>query len=274
MAKKLISFDDTKPGLGLPEVVEERLNEKFSTKGDIPIGMVTSTVVGRIIPLPEGSDLPALEDGDLIVWYSPPGESYFDDFSAATVGAAPDGWTERWASSGTWVVQDDPTAQGGKVLRTPGTSGRNLITLNAVDTDTERANVDVLFRAKSSGQLVAYAFLRASGEASSESAIRLGFQMPSASTGYYKNGTWVPRSGPAVAINEGGWNLIRSNVDGETMRLKVWPDDAPEPSEWTSSVPIGDEFAAGWVGIGTASPLPLSIDWVAIATGGRTATKP
>src|SRR5699024_7614015 len=38
MAKKLISFDDTKPGLGLPDVVEGKLNGPFSRIDVAPTG--------------------------------------------------------------------------------------------------------------------------------------------------------------------------------------------------------------------------------------------
>ena len=51
MAKKLISYDDEKPGLGLPDVVEGKLNDAFSRIGVAPTGTLAPLFLD---PLPFG----------------------------------------------------------------------------------------------------------------------------------------------------------------------------------------------------------------------------
>src|SRR5690606_39793783 len=108
---RLVSVDED---YDFPDPVKNRLASEFVNIGSA----VLSSGIGRLVPVPIGDPLPAtLNDGDLVIRYGAQGAHYFTDFSGATTGAQPTGWSAPWATGGTWLVAADAAATGGKILR-------------------------------------------------------------------------------------------------------------------------------------------------------------
>lgn len=253
------------------------LSATYALKGDVPTGTVTSASVARIIAVAEGDPLPALNDGDMVIRYTPPGANYYTDFSGYTTGVAPSDWSLPWISSTGIVIVDDAAATGGKALQqTEAGTGRRAITWNAIDTDAERANVEVLFKWKTGTTInPPAAILRASGAAATEQGYWLGgFNATQKHLGKYVGGTFTNITNIAAAFAASTWYLTRARVNGTTVQQKTWLATDPEPASWDSTATDSSISAAGKVGVFNGSNGVRTIDWFAVATGGRTAAQP
>ncbi|WP_413769029.1 hypothetical protein [Rhodococcus pyridinivorans] len=244
-------------------------------------GGVQSTQIGRLIAVAEGDPLPPLSDGDMVIRYAAPvqpGAHYYANFAADTVGTAPVGWTNQWDALG-WTVEADATAEASKVLRMPATSsGRYCITLDTASADPDRGDAEVLFRYKAASDANSgvTGAVRVAGDGTSETGYRGGQSSGSQMTinKYVDNVfTTMRTANVAEPFTVSGWFMCRFRVQGSTLSLKIWRDGTTEPTAWTDSVTDTSITVAGKVGVAITSNGAKYLDWVAIATGGRTAVK-
>lgn len=242
--------------------------------GSIPDGVVTSLDVARFIAVPEGDPLPALNDGDVVLRYSIAGTAYFEDFSALAAGV-PTGFTPRWDATATWTIEADATATGGKVLRyaTAG-GGRQMLSWDALDTDADRATVEVLIKWKPiTTNEVGGIAVRASGDNATETGYRAG------GAGAINMSVTKYQAGAYTILNEttrqaslaGAWHFTRIRVEGDTQSAKIWRATEAEPAQWMVTASDTGITDPGWVGFASTQAGTIDFDWIAAGTGGRKA---
>lgn len=216
---------------------------------------------------------------------------YIFDPSAHAVGTSLTalGWTERWVNDATdsWTIQE-PTP-GLKVVRyeTPSsTSARVGLSLDAIDSDVERADVELLMVVRTTGTTFEANFrgmFRASGAAGSETGYVPGFVFGSTRTytlNGYNGGTVLTVSSGTQAAGPqyGTWVAVRARINGTALSVKLWtPGDienpsADEPGTWSQTATHATVTAAGWVGLFRFATGGYEARKIAFATGGDTAT--
>lgn len=210
--------------------------------------------------------------------YKVPGANFYTDFSGSTVGSAPAGWTERWAPQSSWLVEADASASGGKVLAVnPTGASRFLLSWDAASNDPDAKNFEILMRSKMVGgttQGMAVGAGRASGATLAESAYRGGGRSAIAVTASkYVAGAYTDLLSAADTQVADTWYLTRFRVNGSSIGVKVWPSGTTEPTAWVQATDVGIT-AKGWIGLNVGTPGKNVIDYVAVATAGRKASKP
>ena len=256
--------------------------------GSVPADVVTSPTVNRIVAVAEGAALPALVDGDLVVRYTAEtsgggggaGADYYWDWESDTENAAPAGWSQLWQTSGSWTVVSGVSGATGKCLRIQTTTnGRAGFAPASVAADPDRGNVEFLMRHRgvSNQAQQPNGFARGSGASGSETMYRGGFYGPDEDRIFeYFAGT--PTSlgayNLATARANGIWMKTRYRVNGVNMFLKTWLDGDTEPTSWTLTTTDGTITDPGVPGILAMVNAVQYVDWIAIATGGRTAVQP
>lgn len=244
--------------------------------------LLISPQVGRIIAVADGDPVPALAEGDLLVRYAVPGVSYFTDFTGYTVGQQPADWSQPWAA-GTWTVVENADGTGGVVLRKAATPyvARGAIVWDAVGADPDRGDVEILMRWRgvpgASGAGWVGALARATGAAGTETAYRGGVRdEPRQAIYRYVGGalqnTTDSTQGAPFTVDT--WFMTRFRVSGSVQQLKTWRAADSEPAAWHVEVTNGSIAAPGKVGFFNGSTGIQDVDWVAVATGGRTAARP
>jgi hypothetical protein len=221
---------------------------------------------GRAIALGQQSIRPPyieaqLDDESLQDWYDfcdGASEAAKTDFTGATLGATPTGWTSRWSGNTTANVTADaalPSGRGPLFDRTTS----DAHTLWTYDTPGLIANVEALavVRPLSYGAANFPAIslmLRASGAAASEGGYR--FRLSGDAIGASNRieiGKWVSGTFTQLAIVAFEWSLnnnyyMRVRAEGSALSMKVWLQDDPEPLDWTLTATDSAITAAGRVG--------------------------
>lgn len=215
---------------------------------------------------------------------------YFVDFSAAegyTLGSViGQGWTSRWNLSGTATVTADVDADDGRAVYVTGTTANTnmLISLDAVDSDGDRATVEVIARTKhSSGSGTVHQGIAVRGAGTSSAAtgyvlfheadnkVRIS-RFPNSNT---RNDLVVATP---ISATTGTYLYQKFQVTGTNPTLlkgKMWTGVlGDEPASW--DVEYSDSAAsriesAGWIGLFKRSGLDYSWDWIGIGTGGDSA---
>jgi hypothetical protein len=256
-----------------------------SSGGGGPVDAVTSPTVGRIVAVLEGETPPTLQDGDLVVYYAAEssggggdGADYYYDWETDTESAAPAGWSALWGSA-TWDVVSGITGGTGKVLRfSAAGSGRFALTANAVDADPDRADIEFLYRYKqaSAASAALVPLARASGASAAENGYRAGhYDGTKIRISEYVAGATASLAELGGLTNTNGtWYRARFRIEGVNLMVKKWNDLDAEPGSWMLTIAdasIVDAGRAGLLGIASATTY---VDWIAIATGGRTAVVP
>ena len=207
---------------------------------------------------------------------------YIQDFQSFSVGAGlPAGLTDRW-HPGTWSIIQESSD---KILRRAAhaTSGRRALTLNAVDSDADRANAEVLVKIRinsTAGSLSTIgAAVRVTGSSSTSaqgylctvfgaSQLRLNKYVSDQSTVILH--TTAAGSTP-VAVDT--WYWLRFRANGSSLKGKLWADGSAEPGAWAFDVTDSDIPGAGAVGMGhLGNDYVQDFAEIAIATNGETAT--
>ncbi|MEX1093324.1 MAG: hypothetical protein WEF28_09220, partial [Acidimicrobiia bacterium] len=204
---------------------------------------------------------------------------YFTDFSEYSTGSAPSDWTRRHNTTGVgWTVEADAGATGGKVLRRGTASGtdRRSLSWDAIDSDPDRDDVEILFRFRSATKLDARAFVRGSGGSGNETMYTLGLASPSGNNtlrvGKYDGGTFTALNDTAYAgYTTNTWFWCRMQVQGTTLRRRVWEDGTTEPTSWVDPQTDSAVTAAGWVGVFNFQADAVDIDLFGVGTNGDTA---
>lgn len=202
---------------------------------------------------------------------------YTYDFASETVGQAPTGLTVRHGTAVTHLIQNDGT-QNYWFLDTGNDAG---IGWTAIDSDADRATVQVLFQAScvslASGSSPHIGVLvRANID-------RDGYYMGPAATitlnvckvvdGVESNP--ISGGGGTIAITAGQKFWVRGEVTGTTVRCKTWDDGDTEPGAWTVELTDADISAAGFVGIyHNSAATDSSIYYLSVGTNGDSAPAP
>jgi hypothetical protein len=273
----LLGDETSAAGATLETEINNRLDPLGAELVDLS-NAIRSNFVTNVVVAPVGAPQPALEEGWVLMRYLLSGKLYYTDFSSTAVGAVPADWTARWKTFDVgWSVKADAAAAGGKVLSlASATAERFAASWNPLDSDTDRGNVEVLFRSKIIGAASSLptAIARASGATLTETAYRGGGRgMANRTVSKYVGGAYTDLGSDTFTMAADTWYLTRFRVNGSTIQVRVWADGASEPSTWLTATDTSIA-APGWVGLAlTSNAGERHIDWVAAATGGRTAVK-
>jgi len=214
---------------------------------------------------------------------------YWLDFGGDTVGNAPAGLTSRWTTTGlTLAVQSDAAAPSGKSVRVTKTAlNRCAVTVNAVDSDSDRGDFEIraLIRTPSvdSSNLTPGPYLlgRGAGAVSSESCYGAGLVFGASSDskiaefrkyvsgGLAANFDGNQTSPSAFALNTAYW--LRLRVNGTSLTRGLAPIGDPQNETWTVSTTDAQVSAAGWIGFLPAGNCNWDILAVGIGTNGDNA---
>jgi len=200
---------------------------------------------------------------------------YFTDFSEYTTGAQPSDWTRRFGSA-TYEVKADAGAIGGKVLEVSGSRNLDFFTWDLIDSDADRADVEILFKVKHSNQLAEMRALARGSDTSGRTGYIGGNRREDNIIGQaeFVGGSFTdlglvnPTSG---RFPNGQYLFVRFRVNGTSVKVKSWPSDESEPASWDREATESSITAAGWVGLYTNRTSVDSYDYFSVATNGETA---
>lgn len=232
----------------------------------------------RLIVLEEGEPLPALNDGDLVVRYPAPGNTYQLDWAADTANTPPSGLVKTAGSD--WVAwtagTDAPGATNPTVLRMNGTM--SMYGVPVIDSDPYSDRLDVLMRYRHSAATQHGPQLYFWGD--DAEGVLVAFFGSSGSTGTVivrraTGGGFVDLTNTTIPlVAAADWSMIRASRQGDVIAFKVWPDGTPEPADWqietVVSTPLPPSFLIGR----TSNQSWQYIDWLSVGTGAKTAVAP
>lgn len=202
--------------------------------------------------------------------------TYSTNFGSYTAAAQPSDWTARWRTSNvTWLATTLANTEGGKVLRRASTVNDNrLLTWDAV---SAHADTEVLTRYKVSAAVSTHLYLhvRGAGAAGAETS----YCVMVSTNGFLELAKYVAGTRTSLGtgytfpnLAAGTWFLLRFRVNGTTLQARIWPDGAPEPTDWQTTATDSAVSAAGWAGVGAYNSVgDIDFDYVAVGTAGDTA---
>lgn len=207
----------------------------------------------------------------------PMGSTWVETFTSGPAGAAPAGWTATSVPADvTWTVRDDAAGVDGRVLRaTPTATGRHILRLDAIPDSTVHQEAFIRFRMGDGDDRGPGLALRHTMSGGVESAYVAYLRT---STGEieidrFAVGAWSFLASKPFASTPGAWYRMRFGALGSGLRVKVWPEGAPEPGGWTlQSNDTG--LAQGSAGIYVYEPNTVDIDGFSAASGGLSAPTP
>lgn len=189
---------------------------------------------------------------------------YWEDWSGSTIGAAPTGWTERFqVTYGSSTVESHVDGPAGRRLRIDMGSARRFgLSMNAVDSDVDRATVKIRALMAAPGLTSALAisagvFGRGAGSASSETAYVSAFFQSDASADTRRNVLQKYVSGTSTTVDQGdapGFTVgdmywIGLECSGTSIRYTLATAAAPSTLLHDKTVTDSSISAAGWVGL-------------------------
>lgn len=185
------------------------------------------------------------------------------------MGTFPAGWVSAWddgPSSSSDSIQPLNSA-GHLQLHTPTAVNAGVLAKKK-DIVSADAELLALIGEGSSASLV----LRGQGDSAFGHAAYHFSIKYNESIGFYNesaDGSWTQI---ASSTQGGGWcgqadcpygadsrYLARFRVEGETLSAKVWPEGSDEPSTWSITAVDSHITTAGFIGIATFGPQPLSV---------------
>jgi hypothetical protein len=214
--------------------------------------------------------------------------NYSDDFSSYPVATGvPSGFTARWVTTN--VTHSIVSGGADRFFRqTRSVTGRGLVTFDAVDGDSNRANSEILVRVKvnnpAATQASAGPALRCSGTAGAETGYVCYPVGNKLRVTWYKGGVSNTdhRESSTLTLTDGAWYWIRFRVENTTtpiaLKAKIWAGEiGDEPGTWnveTTETNIGGTSitAAGWSGMFSFTAISSDTDDIAVGTNGDTAS--
>lgn len=192
---------------------------------------------------------------------------YSYDLISQSAASPPAGMTPRWNTSATWSVIDNsgyPWYNDGKGIQRGG-SGWGLLSWDVIDSDDDRADVEVVVRVNHGGSFTGgrpLVALRASGTDGDQTGYYIDIDTPLGNRQLrirkIVNGSAVSLANINLPINplvyqsvDSTYNFIKFRAIGNLISVKFWNPIDPEPESWLASVtdsasPI---TSAGWVGL-------------------------
>ena len=218
--------------------------------------------------------------------------NYNDDFSSYPIASGvPTGFVARWVTANvTHSIVDSAGDDDNKSFRqNRSATGRGLVTMDAVDGDSNRANSEILVRVKlnnpSGGTASAGPALRCSGTAGNESGYvcyPIGNKLRIT---WYKGGVSNTdhRESATLTLTDGAFYWIRFRVENTTtpvaLKARMWSGLLTDEntSSWqvdTTETNVGGTSitAAGWSGMFAFGATTWDTDAIAVGTNGDTAT--
>ena len=195
--------------------------------------------------------------------------------------------TKRWVTTNETTVAANALTEatsGYTFEQDWSVAGRRLNSLDAVDSDINRDDAEVMIRFRVTETLVDYPVgivVRGSGSAGSENGyilqfLEYGSQDMQILIAKYVSGTastLVSTAGEVYydfATNT--WGYLRFRVNGSTLQAKMWNESSREPENWLISTTDTDITAAGWIGLwGFAANQNVDVDWISVGTDGDAA---
>lgn len=207
--------------------------------------------------------------------------TYFTDFSTQTAGVAPTGWTERWDTAGSWTVAANAGFGGAKngLQYVPGTAAPHGLSWDILDADTGRADIEFVYRWKSSVGGVSAAndvrvFARATGATAAEAnGYAVGPVNTVLRTATYIAGVKTDTNATGGAVTADVWYWSRVRINGSTIQQKMWADGTTEPTTWAQSITNTQVTGVGWAGVflGVLAATRMTYDCLGVGTAGATA---
>jgi hypothetical protein len=212
---------------------------------------------------------------------------YSTDFSEYTTGQQPSDMTKRWVTASVaWTVIESAISgvTGGKVLELTRSGGnsRSGLSLDAIDSDADRADVEVLVKTQhptTANDFGGILFSRGSGISTLENLYRSGVRWAATESSLisdlaeYNSGSFAQGPLTAQSLSADTWYWIRARWNGTTRQLRFWADGDSEPGTWAEEDTDASITAAGWVGLFSfASTEATQIyDFLSVGTNGDTA---
>lgn len=264
----------------VPAAIEDAITQPGAVKTQLENTIGELTGGGRIVRVMEGDPLPELQDGDLVVYYAVPGNLYSLNFNSGVVGD-PVGNLTR-ISGVDWIVASSASeavgAENVQVLRMTGAG--SFYSIPELEDDPHNADADILvrYRHSNAGQHGPHFYFF--GDEAFTDGFYVGYTGSSGADGSAKVRSKVGSTHNDLAsvnipvIASSSWVMMRARCQGNTLSFKVWAVEDVEPTEWTVSATISTSLPKR-AALGRVSNQGFQwIDWIAVATGGKTAVAP
>ena len=207
----------------------------------------------------------------------PPGGGVAYQFTEGPAWVLPSAWSETSSpGSSEWTVAADLGVADGRALRNTNTStGRHILRLNSVpDTAGDQEVLVKLRMADGDGRGPGIA-LRHTMNGALETAYVAYFRPDGnlVEINRFLNGAWSYLGSTSFPNDPGAWYWMRFRAEGIGLKVRVWPDGAPEPASWTLVV-SDTGIGAGSAGAYTYEPNTVDFDVFAYVPNGGTAAAP
>lgn len=202
--------------------------------------------------------------------------NYADDFESYGTGSGiPTGYTGRWSfGSSDWsrVTDTDVAVQCAETI-----SARASVSMNAVDSDADRDEVEVLARVKTStvtaSTTAGGVVLRGSGSSGTENAYTCIFFGSELRISKYVSATLTTlATTSSLGLSANTYYWIRFRANGTSLQARIWADGSGEPGSWNLSTTDTSISTAGWAGMFNFHQSTRTWRDLAIATNGDTAS--
>lgn len=203
--------------------------------------------------------------------------NYADDLDDRGVASGlPSGFTSRWAT-GTWSTVDAGSGDIA-VRRAAASTARSAASLDAIDSDADRDDVEVLVRLRATSFASTPSggvFLRGSGSAGSET----GYVAYFITGGDIRFGRYVSGTLTAIAtdtaanLSANTFYWLRTRISGTSYAVTYWSGaEGDDPGTPQLSGTDSNISGVGWAGVFAFAA--NTVDWsdIAIATNGDVAT--
>jgi hypothetical protein len=209
---------------------------------------------------------------------------YVTDFSEYATGSQPSGWTSRWGTGFTALVQTSAGSLSGKALRWTKTSAaRQALSWDRVPASV---NVELVLRARAieawaNNDNIIGGMVRGSGSAGAESGYRATVSGLTTGTNYSTGlNKYAPdavigtsSNGPSPSLAANDWVWMRFRVNGSSLSRKTWHHGASEPGAFDETLTDTSISGSGWVGLAQVTGNPdCEIDFFSVALQGKTAS--
>lgn len=267
------AFDESTAGNVLPpRLTETALSATYAPVGNYVTTPQLAAATSGLASSPQGLNFIVTDDpdyagtnGDVVFRY----QNWRDFIDLGQAGLTP--LTPRFNTSTRW------TAEPGAVRHSPGAAIRTGQSVNSLDAQDDRTDVEIVARVKGLTYGAGFGpsvFVRASGTGPTANAIVLSLHQGGVSAGSYVGGTWstwYPQINFAIEADR--WIWLRLRAEGDQVFLRHWYDGEPEPQAWSGQHTVTQTplLGPGWAGILAATDTQMEFSTVGLANSGNTA---
>lgn len=188
-------------------------------------------------------------------WRETKGFTFFTDFSEYTLGTKPDDWTEQWNdNSNTHEILLSANDEH-YFAYAPGSSSLSSIAWDKL-TPINTTDSEIYFKGRVTSQpqgALLSTIHRGTGTVGSETGYIIGLRGVSGGVnleiGKKINGTSTKLTSTNLSLDATSLYHQRSRIDGDVLKVKIWQDSDPEPSEWTLETTDAEIIDDGFVGL-------------------------